>query len=49
VMVTVMLRVAESPVPPVIVSVQAPAAAGVIVNDDPAAGAIVAIPLHEFC
>jgi hypothetical protein len=49
-MVTVMPRVADDPAPPVIVNVQAPAAAGVIVNDDgPAAGAIVAIPLHEFC
>jgi hypothetical protein len=48
-MVTVMLRVADDSPLPVIVNVQAPAATGVIVYDDPAAGAMVAIPLHDFC
>jgi hypothetical protein len=48
-MVTVTVMLAYSPAPPAIVNVQTPAAAGVTVNDVPAAGAIVAIPLHEFC
>ena len=43
-MVTVTARLVESPAPPVIVNVQAPAAVGVTVNDVPAAGAIDAQP-----
>jgi len=47
--VTVTASVADCPAPPAIVNVQAPAAAGVTVNDAPVAGAMVAMPLHEFC
>jgi hypothetical protein len=49
VMVTVTATLAYSPAPPAIVNVQAPAATGVTANDVPPAGAIVAMPLHEFC